>query len=137
MPKPKRSPIDYSPQFGGGIFRSKETVEEELAELEGDLPAVDDDAEAAGSLELAPILSTEQSSMASSSPITRRRTNGRTVERSNGRTVERQRVRHSFDIWKDQLLGLTEIQAERFSRSGRKPKLGDLVQEALDDYIAR
>jgi hypothetical protein len=45
-------------------------------------------------------------------------------------------VRHSFDIWQDQLLGLSEIQAERFSQSGRKPKLGELVQEALDAYIA-
>jgi hypothetical protein len=137
MPKPKRSPIDYSPQFGGGIFRPKETVDEELAELEGNPPALDEEAEASGPLELAPILSTEHSPTAVNSPITPRRTNGRTNERSNERTVERQRVRHSFDIWQDQLLGLTEIQAERFSRNGRKPKLGDLVQEALDAYIAR
>src|SRR5829696_10064442 len=33
MPKAKRAPIDYTPQFGAGIFRSKETIEQELAEL--------------------------------------------------------------------------------------------------------
>jgi len=137
MPKPKRSPIDYSPQFGGGIFRPKEMVEEELANLEGDLPALDEDAEATGSLEPTPVLSTDQSLIASSLPITTRRSNGRTNERMNERANERQRVRHSFDIWQDQLLGLTEIQAERFSRNGRKPKLGDLVQEALDAYITK
>jgi hypothetical protein len=32
---------------------------------------------------------------------------------------------------------LSEIQAERFSLSGRKPKLGELVQEALDAYNAK
>jgi hypothetical protein len=51
--------------------------------------------------------------------------------------LERSRVRHSFDIWQDQLLGLSEIQADRFSRTGRKPKLGALVQEALDAYITK
>jgi hypothetical protein len=33
------------------------------------------------------------------------------------------------------LLALTEIQTERFTRTRRKPKLGELVQEALDAYI--
>ncbi len=47
------------------------------------------------------------------------------------------RVRHSFDVWQDQLLGLSEIQADRFSQTGKKPKLGELVQEALDAYIAK
>ncbi len=45
------------------------------------------------------------------------------------------RVRHSFDIWEDQLLSLAAIQADRFAASRRKPKLGELVQEALDAYI--
>ena len=33
MPRAKRAPIEYTPQFGGGIFRPKETVAEELAEF--------------------------------------------------------------------------------------------------------
>ena len=138
MPKAKRSPIDYTPQFGGGIFRSKETVEEELAELEDDLT------EPSTTMPRLPVLSRLAPCRAPSNLLwhpahqsSPRRTNGRTNERSNERTVERQRVRHSFDIWQDQLLGLTEIQAERFSQSGRKPKLGELVQEALDAYIAK
>ena len=47
------------------------------------------------------------------------------------------RVRHSFDVWQDQLLALAQIQAERFNRTGKKPKLGELVQEALDAYVAQ
>lgn len=30
---PKRSPIEYKPQFGGGMFRSREEVESERAAL--------------------------------------------------------------------------------------------------------
>jgi hypothetical protein len=133
MPRAKRAPIEYTPQFGGGIFRSKETIADELAELE------ENDSGVAIGKTLDPeaiqaATATAGASRRSSKSV---RTNGRTNERSNERTVERNRVRHSFDIWKDQLLGLSEIQAERFSQSGRKPKLGELVQEALDAYIAK
>jgi hypothetical protein len=133
MPRAKRAPIEYTPQFGGGIFRSKETIADELAELE------ENDSVVAIGKTLDPeaiqaATATAGASRRSSKSV---RTNGRTNERSNERTVERNRVRHSFDIWKDQLLGLSEIQAERFSQSGRKPKLGELVQEALDAYIAK
>ena len=110
MPKGKRAPINYTPQFGGGIFRSQDVVADELAALEHA-----DNGNTPDSIPDPPI-----------------RTNERTVER----TVERNRVRHSFDIWQDQLLALAEIQAQRFSRTGRKPKIGELVQEALDAYIA-
>lgn len=133
MPRAKRTPIEYTPQFGGGIFRSKETVAEELAELEENDAGVaiteTPDPEA--------MQAATATTGASRQPSKSARTNGRTHERSNERTVERSRVRHSFDIWQDQLLGLSEIQAERFSQSGRKPKLGELVQEALDAYIAK
>ena len=50
---------------------------------------------------------------------------------------ERARVRHSFDIYRDQLLSLGDIQLARHRQTGRKPKLGDLVQEALDAFVAR
>jgi len=59
------------------------------------------------------------------------RTNGRTDER----TFDRRVVRHSFDIRQDHLLALTQLQTERFLASGRKPKLGEMVQEALDAYL--
>ena len=115
MPKGRRPAIDYTPQFGGGIFRPKNVVADELATLERE-------EEAAASSE--------------SSTQEQERTVEITNERMNERTNERNRVRHSFDVWQDQLLALAEIQAYRFTRTGRKPKLGELVQEALDTYIA-
>jgi hypothetical protein len=56
--------------------------------------------------------------------------------RSSERSIERTKVRHSFDIYQDQLLALAEIQADIFRQTGKKPKVGDLVQQALDAYIA-
>ncbi len=128
---PKRSPIEYKPQFGGGMFRSREEVESERTALEEDDRAA-----------------SEQSD-ASADERTVKRTNGRTVEamndetprmmngRTNERTNERTRVRHSFDVGRDQLLALSAIQAQIFGATGKKPKLGDLVQDALDLYISR
>ena len=134
MPKAKRPPIDYTPQFGAGIFRPKETIAQELAELDGD-----DSAGSGHGLLLAGAaqVAAEPDDPSNGSSSQRQPRAQRTNERTNERTVERLRVRHSFDIWQDQLLRLSEIQAERFSRSGRKPKLGELVQEALDAYIAK
>jgi len=63
--------------------------------------------------------------------------NGASVsERTNERTNERSRVRHSFDIYNDQLVSLGDIQIARHRQTGRRPKLGDLAQEALDAFIA-
>ncbi len=45
-------------------------------------------------------------------------------------------MRHSFDIYEDQLVSLADIQAHLYRRNGKKPKVGDLVQQALDAYIA-
>src|SRR5215217_2387156 len=56
--------------------------------------------------------------------------------RTNGRTDERSVVRHSFDIYIDQLQALTRIQTQVFEETGRKPKMGELAQEAFDLYIA-
>ena len=139
MPRGKRSPIEYTPQFGAGIFRPKATVDEELAELGHD----------AGEKAVEPAVPPGDGTTprtrptdADGEPVPRRRAgkprpNDGTDERTNGRTDERSRVRHSFDVWRDQLLALTQIQVERFDRTGKKPKLGELVQEALDAYIAQ
>jgi len=58
-----------------------------------------------------------------------------TNERTNEQ-IERRVIRHSFDIYHDQLMQLGEIQMRRYRETGKKPKLGHLVQEALDSYIA-
>jgi hypothetical protein len=130
MPSTRRRPIEYSQQFGAGIFRPKDAVDQELAELEDDADGV---------------VATQQEApehMPDGAPPPRRRAdpsprNGRTFERTNERHQERVRVRHSFDVWQDQLHALTELQARAFSATGRKPKLGELVQEALDAYIVK
>ncbi len=134
MPKAKRTPIDYSPQFGAGIFRPKETIAHELAKLAQEAPADTAEEIPARVDESVPDDSGQEAN--GNAPI-RQSTLARSNDATNERTNERNRVRHSFDIWQDQLLGLSEIQSERFSRSGRKPKLGELVQEALDAYIAK
>lgn len=115
---PKRVPIDYTPQFGGGVFRAKDAIESDLALIDQD--------------ETAESMNVEISSTRERRPVTVRSTVS-----TNERTNERTRVRHSFDIWQDQLMALAEIQTQIFNRTGRKPKLGDLVQEALDAYVAK
>lgn len=116
MPRSSRTPINYRPQFADAMFRPREVVEAELAE---ETPT-----------------STNRPDRKRRRPAATDRTSERTVERSNGRTMERAQVRHSFDIWQDQLTALAEIQSQRFTATGRKPKMGSLVQEALDAYIA-
>jgi hypothetical protein len=63
------------------------------------------------------------------------RSNVRTNDAPDVRTEARTKVRHSFDVYQDQLLSLAEIQAAVYRRTGKKPKAGDLVQEAIDAYI--
>ena len=58
-------------------------------------------------------------------------------ERPNEPSVQRRKVRHTFDIFGDQLLSLKEIAIERQRISGNRVLLGDLVQEALDRFITR
>jgi len=65
------------------------------------------------------------------------RSNERTNERNYDRTNERMKVRHSFDVYQDQLLQLSDVQADIYRRTGKKPKVGELVQQALDAYIER
>jgi hypothetical protein len=61
--------------------------------------------------------------------------NERSDERTEKRTSGRMRVRHSFDIYQDQLLSLKEIALHRQKTTGERALLGDLVQEALDTFI--
>ena len=59
------------------------------------------------------------------------RTNVPTTERTNERTLKH----HSFDVFVDQLISLDHIRTRRYQATGKKPKIGTLVQEALDEYI--
>lgn len=56
---------------------------------------------------------------------------------STVRTNERTKLRHTFDIFRDQLLSLREIALARERTSGGRVLLGDLVQEALDTFITK
>jgi hypothetical protein len=131
MPRSKRAPIDYAPQFGG-IFRPKEAVEHELAELDR---GSDEETIAGSPPLLAHVTTIEPETDRAGSTLSR--SSPSPIARTNERTNERMKTRHSFDVWHDQLLALTEIQVARFNRTGRKPKMGELVQEALDAYIAK
>src|SRR5438552_12702080 len=99
MPRPKRSPIDYTPKFGGGIFRPQDVVERELAASEEG--------------QVAPAAEVPERSSASgraASPATQsRKVTERSNESPNVRTNERTKIRHTFDIFHDQLLALAEI----------------------------
>jgi len=69
----------------------------------------------------------------------------RTSERSNLRTNERtkidqnlrEKIRHTFDIYADQLRAMQLLQLEAVRAGKRKPKLGDMVQEALDTFLKK
>lgn len=99
----RKKPIDYTPRYTDGYFRSADEVEQELIAAED----------------------TEDTIV-------------RTDERTNGSAPvpSRNKTRHSFDVYRDQVAALNQIQAELYSQTGKKPTLGDLVQEALDDFIA-
>ncbi len=68
-------------------------------------------------------------------------TNERTFERTNQRTnvltKNRSKIRHTFDIFADQLLTLREIAVDQEIMFGERVLLGDLVQQALDMFIAK
>lgn len=68
------------------------------------------------------------------------RSNERTTERTNVRTMKKQervKVRHSFDVYRDQLVELQSLQLTAVRRGKRKPKLGDMVQAAIDFYLEK
>jgi hypothetical protein len=56
---------------------------------------------------------------------------------TNERTAIRQQVRHSFDIFADQVLSLRSIALAREGTFGKRVLLGDLVQQALDRFITK
>ena len=69
------------------------------------------------------------------------RTFERTDERSNERLNERpprpkrEKIRHTFDIYRDQLIALQMIQLERVQAGKKKPKLGKMVSVGIDLFI--
>ncbi len=60
-----------------------------------------------------------------------------TNERRNLRLNQREKIRHTFDIYKDQLLSLRQVTLEREATFGDRVLLGDVVQEALDMFITK
>jgi len=56
-----------------------------------------------------------------------------TIEVSNNRMM----IRHTFDIFDDQLQALYLYQLECVQNGSHKPKMGDMIQEALDGYLAK
>ena len=86
-----------------------------------------------------------------SKPVAKKRTNVRTNDRTNKRSnvgsqdathyiihvpTERHKLRRSFDIFKDQQTALDKLQLAAVDAGHKKPKLGDMVQEAIDLYVA-
>jgi hypothetical protein len=63
------------------------------------------------------------------------RSNERTLERTDERSLNRVKVRHTFDIFADQLRDLQTIQLKAVQRGKRKPTLGKMVQQAIDLYL--
>jgi len=108
MPSKPRTPINYE-QTTGRVFRPASEVQAERDALEQG--------------EVEPVESDQNDG-----------TNERINERTNGQ-AERRVIRHSFDIYHDQLMQLGEIQMRLYREAGKKPKLGQLVQDALDRYI--
>ncbi len=124
MPSKPRTPITYAPT-GGEMFRPKSQVEAERTALEQS----EHDALEQGTVE--PV-STEPGDGALTAQD--EEPNERINERTNV-YKERRVIRHSFDIYHDQLMQLGEIQMRLYREAGKKPKLGQLVQDALDRYI--
>jgi hypothetical protein len=81
----------------------------------------------------------------SPSPVPNRPEPLKTNERSNVRSqagyvvavpTERRKTRQSFDIYEDQYDALKKLQlAVREHSRGKAPKLGEMVQEAIDQYV--
>ena len=62
------------------------------------------------------------------------RSNERTVERTNVRKSRRV-IRHTFDIYQDQLVALKTLQLKAVQTDNKKVTLGDMVQEAIDLWL--
>ena len=59
----------------------------------------------------------------------------RTTDQTTGNT--RVITRHSFDVRLDQIVTLDALVNQLFRSTGKKPKLGRLFQEALDDLFKK
>lgn len=78
---------------------------------------------------------------------TKIRTNDRTDKQTTERTDDRhprrisirsrEKVRHSFDIFADQLISLRELAIEQEKMFGERVLIGDLVQQAIDMLISK
>ena len=65
------------------------------------------------------------------------KTNERTNEHGMKKPNERKIERHSFDIFSDQKMGLDELQLMLYRKHGKKPKIGSLVREAIDELFKK
>ena len=95
--------------------------------------------------EVPPAANPSQSVKLSNKPRRQKRTSERSNERTNETTnvrtndgfQKREKIRHTFDIYADQLRALQTLQLEAVQAGKRKPKLGDMVQQALDTFIKK
>lgn len=84
--------------------------------------------------------SDERTDEASNGPQTPRpdlRTIERTADRYPSRLPAREKVRHSFDVFADQLISLRELALEQEKLFGERVLIGDLVQQAIDMLITK
>lgn len=58
-------------------------------------------------------------------------------QRTNDKTNERTKVRHTFDIYKDQIFSLEEIKLQRKKADNPKWRMGDMAQEAIDRFVTK
>jgi hypothetical protein len=86
---------------------------------------------------LSPSALTEQLRDSTQIQSSRDRSNERTNETTFERTNVRLKIRHTFDIYADQLMSLREIALKREVAFGKRTLLGDLVQEALDHFLTK
>ena len=63
------------------------------------------------------------------------RTSVQAVESTNDPSTERPKVRNAFDVYADQIFSLRELAIRRSKREGKRVTLGELVQEAFDNFI--
>lgn len=67
--------------------------------------------------------------------------NEETIEPTNERLIQRstvrKKIRHTFDIFADQLMSLRELSIEQEKTFGDRVLLGDLAQQALDQFISK
>jgi hypothetical protein len=78
-----------------------------------------------------------EAQMSSSQSQLKERTKELSFERTEERKNERKKIHHSFDIFNDQLMSLKELVLVRERAFGRRVKLSELVQEALDMFITK